>query len=95
MEDDDIADSTIAETEEQTRNGQVAKAATEEEKQEVRLEVLRHSWGRYIAQFSTDDSIPEPEKIKRAEEKFRKWLKKAGRRWCSGTKLATEFSAYF
>ena len=73
---DEIADSTIAETEEQTKNGRNARAATEEEEAKVRLDVLRYSWGRYIAQFDTDDSLSETEKFKKAEDRFRKWLKK-------------------
>ena len=76
MENDDIADATIAETEEQTRNGQVATAKTEQEQEEVRLEVLRHCWGRYVGQVSDDDSIPETEKINKAEERYRRWYRK-------------------
>ena len=57
MEIDDIADATIAETEEQTRDGRVATAKTELEREEVRLEVLRYSWGRYVGQV-TDDDFP-------------------------------------
>ena len=73
---DEIADLTIAETEEQAKKGRTAKAATEEEKAKVRLDVLRYSWGRYIFQFSTDETLSETEKFKKAEDRFRKWLKK-------------------
>ena len=73
---DDIAEATIAETEKQIKDGRVAAATTEHDQEEVRLEVLRHSWGRYIGQVEDDESIPEDEKLSKAEERFRKWLMK-------------------